>query len=67
MAFLATVATLTFKVGWTILVGRVLCLFLALALALTLIELAVFRCVAGTSAHEASLSLAFANNVNVHQ
>ena len=34
---------------------------------LTLIELAVSRCVAGTSGHEASLSFAFANGVNVHR
>ena len=39
VASLATVATLTFKLGGTALVSRALCLSLALALALTLIEL----------------------------
>ena len=62
LAFLAAVATLTFELGGTVLVSLLLW-----PLPPTLIELAVFRCVAGTSAHEASLSLAFANGTAVHR
>ena len=68
VTLLAAAATLAFKLGRTVLVSRGdLRLTLTLGLALDLIELAVFRCVAGTSAHEASLSLAFANTINVHR
>ena len=67
VAFLATVATLALELGGAVLVSGTLCVSLALALALTLIELAVFRCVAGTSAHVASHSSAFTNGVNVHR
>ena len=52
VSILATVVTLAFKLGATFLVRQgVLRLTLALGLALGLIELAVFRCVAGTSPH----------------
>ena len=53
--------------GGAVLVSRALCFSLRLALAFALIELAVFRCVVGTSTHEASLSFASSNGVNVHR
>ena len=68
VTFLATVATLSFKLGWSVLVRLgVLRFALALGLALGLIKLAVFHCVAGTSAHEASLSLALPECVDIHR
>ena len=55
VTFLATVGTLAFKLGWSVLVRRgVLRFALALGLDLGLIKLPLLRCVAGTSAHEAS-------------
>ena len=68
VAFLATMAKLTFKLGGTVPFNRgSLRLSFALAFALGLIELAIFRCVVETSAQEASLSSAFANGVNIHR
>ena len=58
VGFLATVATLVLELGGAVLVSRTFCFPFGLALALALIELAVFRFVAGTSAHEASFSFA---------
>ena len=46
---------------------RVLRFALSLGLALGLVKLAVFRCVAGTSSHEASLSLALADYINIRR
>ena len=56
VAFLATVATLALEHGGGVLVSGTLCFPVGLALVLGLIELAVFRCVAGTFTHEAFLS-----------